>query len=243
LIPDHADIGLREQALLQDLLAPQAVAAMHQRDVAREVRQVQRFLGRGIAAADHGDILAAEEEAVTGGAGGDAEARQLLLTRNAEPAGLGAGGDHQRVRQVDRAAIPRRAEGPAREVDVEDHILLDRRADMFGLGLHLFHQPGALDRLGEAGVVLDIGGDGQLAARLHAGDDQRREPRARGVDRRRVAGRAGADDEKLGLSGIGHGSVASAIRQGFHILQARPRLNRPWAGAGWVFTAIAVVWT
>ena len=42
-------------------------------------------------------------------------------------------------------------------------------ADMLGLLLHLLHQPGALDDVGEARVVLDVGGDGQLAARLNAG--------------------------------------------------------------------------
>ena len=41
--------------------------------------------------------------------------------------------------------------------------------DVLGLGLHLLHQPGALDDVGEARIVLDVGGDGQLAAGLDAG--------------------------------------------------------------------------
>jgi hypothetical protein len=41
-------------------------------------------------------------------------------------------------------------------------------ADMGGLGGHLLHQPGALDDLGETRIVLDIRGDGHLAAGLQA---------------------------------------------------------------------------
>ena len=44
-----------------------------------EVGEEQRFLDRGVAAADHQHFLAAIEEAVAGGAGGDAEALELLF--------------------------------------------------------------------------------------------------------------------------------------------------------------------
>jgi len=44
----------------------------------------------------------------------------------------------------------------------------DPRADVFGLLDHLLHQPGTLDDVGEARIVLDVGGDGELAARLDA---------------------------------------------------------------------------
>ena len=58
------------------------------------------------------------------------------------------------------------------------------------LRLHFLHQPGALDDVAEAGVVLDIGGDGQLPAGLEALHDNRRHPGARAIDRRREPGRA-----------------------------------------------------
>ena len=70
--------------------------------------------------------------------------------------------------------------------------------------LHLLHEPGALDDVGEARVVLDVGRDGELSARLHALDQDRIEHGAGGIDRRRVAGRAGADNHKLGVGGIAH---------------------------------------
>jgi hypothetical protein len=53
------------------------------------------------------------------------------------------------------------------------------------------HQLGAEDALGEAGVVLDVGGDGELAARAGALEHERREVGAGGVERGGVAGRAG----------------------------------------------------
>ena len=78
------------------------------------------------------------------------------------------------------------------------------RADMLGLLLHLLHQPGALDDVGEAGIILDVGGDGELAAGLDALDDDRREAGAGGVDGGGEPGRAGAEDEHAGGVGRGH---------------------------------------
>ena len=49
--------------------ARSAVAPVDQRHPVGMVREVERFLDRGVAAADHGDRLAAVEEAVAGGAG------------------------------------------------------------------------------------------------------------------------------------------------------------------------------
>ena len=80
----------------------------------------------------------------------------------------------------------------------------DPRADVLGLLLHLLHQPGALDDVGEARIVLDVGGDGELAAGLDALDQHRLQHGARGIDGGGVAGRAGADDDKLGVGRLGH---------------------------------------
>ena len=82
---------------------------MHDRDLGGEVGQEQRFLDRGVAAADHDHFLAAIEEAVAGRAGGDAKALELLLGRQVEPARLRAGRDDQRVGEIDVAAIAGRA--------------------------------------------------------------------------------------------------------------------------------------
>ena len=104
-VPDHVDPGVGEQPRLQDLLGPQRVAAVDQRDAVGMVRQVQRLLDRGVAAADHRDRLAAVEEPVAGGAGRHAAALQPLLRLDVEPAGLRAGGDDHRVGQEHLARI------------------------------------------------------------------------------------------------------------------------------------------
>ena len=46
------------------------------------------------------------------------------------------------------------------QIDLRDLVEDDLGADVLGLRLHLLHEPGALDHIGEAGVVLDIGGYG-----------------------------------------------------------------------------------
>jgi hypothetical protein len=61
---------------------------------------------------------------------------------------------------------------------------------MFGLGLHLLHQPRALDDIAEAGIVLDIGGDRQLPAGLQTLHDNRLHPGSCGIDCGGEAGRA-----------------------------------------------------
>jgi hypothetical protein len=72
---------------------------------------------------------------------------------------------------------------------------------MLGLGLHLLHQPGALDRLGEARIVLDIGRDHELAAGLEAGDQDGLEQGAGGIDRGSIARRPRADDDHFRMGG------------------------------------------
>ena len=72
-------------------------------------------------------------------------------------------------------------------------------AQMLGLCLHLVHQPGALDGVGEARIILDFGGDGELAARLDAGDQRRLQHGARGIDGGGAAGGAAAQDDDFGV--------------------------------------------
>ncbi len=198
-IPDHLDLGVLEQPLLHDALGPEAVAPMHDGDLAGEVGEEQRLLDRGVAAAEHGHLLALVEEAVAGGAGRYAVPLELLLRRQAEPARLGAGGDDQRIAGVDVAGVALQPERPARQVHAGDVVHDELGADVRRLRLHLLHQPGALDDLGEARIVLDVGGDGHLPARLHTLDDHRFQHCTGCIDGGRVAGRTGAEDDKLGV--------------------------------------------
>ena len=183
---------------------------MHDRDMAGQMRQIERLLDGRIATADHHHILAAIEEAVAGGAGGDAEPLEDLFARDAHPLGLGAGGNDQSIAGVDGSRIAGEAEGTRAQIRFDDYVVDDLGADMLGLLQHLLHQPGALDRIGEAGIVLDLGGDGELAALLQPGHQNRLEQGARGIDRGRIASRAGPDDQHRGVSS-GHSENPSSM--------------------------------
>ena len=212
-VPDHLDLRVLEQAILQDLLGAEMVAPVHDRHLAGEVGQEQRFLDRGVAAADHEHLLAAIEEAVAGRAGRNAEALELLLGRKIEPARLRAGREHDGVGEIDVAAVAFDAERALLEVEPGDVVGDEPRADVLGLLLHLLHQPRALDHLGEARIVLDVGRDGELAAGLHAADQDRLQHRARRIDRRRASGRAGADDDQLGMGDFRHAESSWAAER------------------------------
>src|SRR3546814_12533537 len=100
----------------------------------------------------------AVEEAVAGGAGGDAAAVEPLLAGDAQPARLGAGRDDHGVGRVGRAAVALHKEGPSREVDLGDDVGEDLGAHGLGLLLHLLTHPGPLAYVGEARVVIAIQG-------------------------------------------------------------------------------------
>ena len=64
-------------------------------DLGGKAGEEEGLFHSGVAAADDGDLLAAGEKAVAGGAGGDAVADEGLLGGEVEPAGAGAGGDDE----------------------------------------------------------------------------------------------------------------------------------------------------
>ena len=68
------------------------------------------------------------------------------------------------------------------------------RAEALGLAPEHVHHLGTLDAVLEAGIVLDLGGDGELAAGLMALDQQRGEIGARRVERGGEAGGTGAEN-------------------------------------------------
>ena len=165
-------------------------------DVGRDVGEMQRLLNRGVAAADHGDLLAAEEEPVAGRAGRDAEALERLFARKTKVFGLRSGRQNDRLRRERASAVAANDERPLSKLEPDHVLALDARADVFGLRPHLLHEPRPLDRLGETGIILHVGRGHQLAALLEAGQHQRFQESARGIDRRRVGGWPGADDDK-----------------------------------------------
>ncbi len=177
---------------------------MHHRHLGGEVGQEQGFFHSGIAAAHHHHLLAAIEKTVAGGAGRDAKALELLLGLDAQPLGLGPGGNNHRLSQEHGPGIAGQAEGARRQVGADHHVIDQLGPHMLGLSAHLVHEPGALDHIRETRIVFHVGGDGQLAARLDSGDQHGVEQGARGIDGGGVAGGAGTDDGAADSAGFGH---------------------------------------
>ena len=147
-------------------------------------------------------IVTSEEEAVAGGAGADPAATKRLLRGQSQPERGSARGDDDRIGQVLVVADPD-AEWALAEVDSGRVALDEHCAEALGLLAELLHELRPLDPFGEARVILDVGGDHQLAQRHVAGDHDRLEVGAPRIDGGGQACRAGADDGDLAVSGAG----------------------------------------
>ena len=200
-----AGLGLGEQLVAHDRLAAEAVTPVHHRDRFGDVREIQCFFHRGVAATDHGDVLALEEEAVAGGAGRDALAHERLFGRQPEILRRCPGRDDQRIAGV----------GARVAFEAERFLAQGRRVNMvvdefgveaLGVLLEAGHQIRPLDAHGVGRPVVDVGGGHQLAAGSQPGDDHRLQVGAGGVDRGGVAGRAGTEDQQGDVAGcVWHG--------------------------------------
>src|SRR5262249_26327782 len=110
-VPDDVDLRMGEEPVLQDLLGAEMVAAMHDRDLAREIGQEKRFLDRGVAATDYDHFSVAIEETVASGAGRYAKALEAVLGGKSQPFGLGACRNDERITGIDLARIALEPEG------------------------------------------------------------------------------------------------------------------------------------
>ncbi len=162
---------------------------MDQVHLAGEAGQEEGLLEGAVAAADDADLLVPEEEAVARGAGAHAPAAQARLTLDAEPDRLGAGGHDHGLGAVLDAGGPE-PEGAAAQVDALHVRVHDPGSEALGLLAEQGHQLRALNAVGEAGVVLDLARDHELAAGRDAADDDRLQVGAGGVDRGGEPGRA-----------------------------------------------------
>ncbi|MCY1440256.1 hypothetical protein D9M71_565230 [compost metagenome] len=83
-----------------------------------------------------------------------------------------------------------------------------------GVLLHTLHQSRAGQAVGVARPVVDFGGGGQLAAGLHAGDQQRLEVGTGGIHRSAVTGRAGTENDDARMTYFRHVELLSSGLQG-----------------------------
>ena len=206
VVPHHlhgAPIGAFEQPVLQHLLRPQGVAPMHDVDAAGDVGEVERFFHGGVAAADHGDRLVAEEEAVAGRAGAHAAPFVRFLGRQAEVLGGSAGRHDQGVAGVD-GLVAFEAQRAAAQVHAGDVVVDELGAVLLHMGLHPLHEIRALQAVVIARPVVHIRGGRELAAHFDAGDQRRLEIGPRCVERRRAAGRPGTEHDQAAVDFSGH---------------------------------------
>ena len=114
------------------LLARNTSRRMQHVDGAGVLGQVGRLLDGRIAAADDDQRLVAEarQRTVADGAGADAAVLVLLLGRQAQVVGPRAGGDDDRVRLVRLAFERLQLEGLLAEIDVDDVVGDDPRAEV-----------------------------------------------------------------------------------------------------------------
>ena len=182
------DLLVVERALLHDPRGAQLVAAVHDRHLGREPGEEERLFERGVAAADDRDLLAAEEEPVAGGArrdsrgpssraspGTDERERRARpdarMTASAMSVGSSSVAEPEEngVAERSSAASPWRRAGPRRSAAPGPRIRPMRSGPRI-----------AVD---EAGVVLDLGREHQLATGLVRG--------GRGLALEHDGGRAG----------------------------------------------------
>jgi hypothetical protein len=170
-----------------------------------EFGQEESFLHGGVPAANDGDVLVLEEEAVAGCAPADPAARQTLLIFQAQLAVGRAGGDNDGLRSERLAGADSDLLDGAIEFQVGDVLKQDFRTEALGLLLEGVHEIRSHDAFGETRVVFDVGGVHEFTAGLYGtGDQQRLQVGTRRVDSCRVTGRAGADDDDVphGRGGI-----------------------------------------
>ena len=184
-------------ALLHDLRGAELVAAVHDRQVVRELGDEDRVLHRRVAAADDRDVLALEEGAVADAAGGDALAAELQLAGDAEALRLGAHREDDAARAVLVVAHPDGLDAAVGELDPGGVVGDEAGAEPLRLLAELLHQLRAHDPLGESRVVLHVGGVLELPAPLEPLDDQGLELGTGGVGRRRVPGGRPTDDDHV----------------------------------------------
>src|SRR5205807_2733096 len=139
-------------ALLHDLARSEGLPSVYNGDGLAQFRQVESFLHRGVATADHDDIEAFEEEPVTRRTGTDPAAFQALLVRKAKVPRVGSRGDDDGPGFVGSVGSPH-DEGTFREIDFRHVVIHEIRFESLRLLAPELHELGALDPAREPRIV------------------------------------------------------------------------------------------
>ena len=167
-VPDDLDVRRVEDALLHRLGGAELVAAVHQIDLVAQFGEIGGLLQGGVAATDDGHVLAAEEVAVAGGAGRNAEAAVGLLAFEAQPTCRRTCRYDDRFGQNLLGVIDHAAEGAFGKIHLRHHAGAHVGAAAQRLLADVVHdgRPGHPFRVSRK--ILHLRGDGKLSARLRA---------------------------------------------------------------------------
>src|SRR5712691_7056690 len=193
-IPEHLHVRGPEQAVLHDLARAECVATVHYCDGLAQFRQVESFLHRGVATADHDDVEALEKETVARRTGADSVSFEALFVRETEILRVGTRGDD------DGACLMRSVGGPHRKgtfckIDLRDVVVHKVGLESFRLLPPQLHEFRALDSAREARIVFDVRRDHELTSGRGTGDHERPQRGSGSVDCGGQARRSGADDD------------------------------------------------
>ena len=196
VVPDHLDIRRLEHPVLHDLARAECVPAVDERHGLAEFREVQRIFHRGVPASDGRDIEALEKKPVTNRARAHALPLQPLLAREPEPLRIRTGRHDNGTGFVEVVVHPH-LQRVVLEVHLRRVVVHELRVEPLRLLPPELHELRAENPVREAGVVLDVARDHELASRDLARDYQGPQVRAGRVD-------GGGDDDVV----WGHGPPA-----------------------------------
>lgn len=199
MVPYDLDVRGVQNQFLQGGSAAELAAAVHNIDLGAELRQIERVFQRRVAAADDDGGAFAEEVAVAGGAGRNAEAAELLFGGESEPAGLGAGSHDDGIGSDFIFVVHPTTEGAGGEIDLGDDTGAHLGANMEGLVADILHDDGAGRAFWIAGKILDFIGDSQLATHLKTLNEEGVEVCAGGVYTGGISGRSGAYNQAFNM--------------------------------------------
>ena len=195
----HFDVGGVHDSLLHRLGGAQERFAHDHVDLAADRCQIRSLLASRVAAAHHGHVLLAVEEAVARGAGAHAHAAQAGFRLQSEIFGRGSRGDYHALGLDAMLAVHRDAERTVGEVDVGHHAEAHVGSEALRLTFQVVHHRGARYALGVTREILDFGGGRKLPARLYSLVNDGVEVGARSVYGRGVARGAASYYKALGL--------------------------------------------
>ncbi|MDB4899066.1 MAG: ABC-type sugar transport system, ATPase component [Gemmatimonadetes bacterium] len=221
-IPQHAHLGMRQDAARHRLGRAEGVATMYDEHFAGKLRQIQRLFHRRVPTTDDSENAVAKEgkRTVAHGAGRypTAPLGEPQLAVEAYPFRARASGDDHGVRLYDIAVVRLDANRSGRQLGAGDELRDHAHAVAQRLLLHPLHERRPADRFRKAGKVLDVGGEHELpSGNLHADrltlEHQRVEAGAGRIDRRGPGRGTGADDDEILDPWYGHHSGVEEFRR------------------------------